>query len=703
MRALLPTLLVLVACGGGSEEPARWQDLSAGPAATLGSDPLTFGEAQVQLSPADGGWRVQATLPASSFEDLGGGLYRASRPLPTGGELELTLGDRPVPTIDLHVGRERRGPALAQLEPPRSALNWLARQARPGGLAIGPWLYLALPAGGPAPDRLVLEVAVPASDDGRLVLSDLTADGFHVPPGGSVTREVDVPQGSVLRFQLLVTGQLSGGKVTLVLEDGAEELGRWERTLDGGDEPLPVSVAVPAGERRLRFRAVGDAALLSLLLPRIGPAEVGRPDARPWDEPVRDVVLMLADTYRADNLAAWGGDPAIAPRLNRLADESRRFLEVRTPSTWTLPSHAAFLSGMYPPQCGVALEMDRLPDSAWTLAEHLARAGYRTAAVTDRGYVSQAFGMAQGFEWFAEGEVDVARTVAEVQRVLAMDDGRPLFLFVQSYRAHDPYRCEPWTRKRLGERFAPRHELEELLKKVGEASRGEERGSPWTGEAERLARDYERHYRGASADLDACFGVVLDRLDDAGLRDDTVLCLTSDHGESFGHHGVMGHGSGVWDDQALVPFLLRAPGLEPADDLHPGSLVDLPRSLCSLAGVPGHPGWLGQDLLAPRGTPPVFSFQTREVLGATDVAVVHRGQKLILGAGGELRHAYDLNEDPAEASDLAGQERFTDLRERIDRALEAIRTPLLGREDSVISAEHRANLDALGYGGDGEE
>lgn len=706
LHALLP-LLLCVACGGGDDtvEAGRWQDLSAGPAAVLGQAPLTFGDAGVTLTAEGGSWRVRAVVPSAGFEDLGGGLFRAARPLPSAGEATFTLAGAELPEIELHVGRQREAPALARVDPPQGALRWLARQARPGAIAIGPWVYLALEPGAPVPGELTVETGVDAGEGGRLVLSGLTASGFRVPPGGHVARSATAPAGSVLRFQLLVTGRLEGGSMSLVLEDGGEELGRWERPLDGSDTPVPVAIALPAGARELRFRAEGDAALVAVLTPRVAPAEVGRPDARPWDEPRRDVVLLMADTYRADNLAAWGGDPVIAPRLNQLAAEGRRFLDVRAPSTWTLPSHAAFLSGLYPPQCGVALEMDRLPESAWTLAEHLAAAGYRTAAVTDRGYVSQAFGMDQGFEWFAEGEVDVDRTVSEVERVLAADDGRPLFLFVQSYRAHDPYRCEPRTRERLGEAYAPKHELEELLGKLGKAARDEQRGEGWSGAAGALARDYERYYRGASADLDACFGVLLDRFDEGGLRDNTVMCLTSDHGESFADHGVMGHGSGVWDDQALVPFVLRAPGLEPGDTRHPGSLIDLPRTLSLLAGVEDHGDWLGQDLLDPSGTPPVFSFQTREVMGATDVAVVHRGLKLILDAqrGDEVRYGYDLTGDPSESVDRGQEDEFRELRESVDRALRAVRSPLLGREDSEISADHRANLDALGYGGGEDE
>ena len=87
------------------------------------------------------------------------------------------------------------------------------------------------------------------------------------------------------------------------------------------------------------------------------------------------------------------------------------------------------------------------------------------------------------------------------------------------------------------------------------------------------------------------------------------------------------------------------------------------------------------------------------------MAVVHRGRKLILDGenGDALRHAYDLRADPGETTDLGAQESYRDLRRRVENALVSVRAAVLGREDSTISAEHRANLDALGYGGDDDE
>ena len=181
-------------------------------------------------------------------------------------------------------------------------------------------------------------------------------------------------------------------------------------------------------------------------MPVLAPAALGEPGARPWQDKRPDVVLVLCDTFRADGLAAWGGAPGEAPHLNRLVEHSLRFLDVRAVAAWTLPSVASILTGLYPAQHG-ATDYDRgVAEGAETIAEVLARAGYRTAAVTDAGFLSRRYGQDQGFQWFEEiaiPEWKLATTIANARALLAADDGRPLFLMVHTYRVHEPLRAGP--------------------------------------------------------------------------------------------------------------------------------------------------------------------------------------------------------------------------------------------------------------------
>ena len=489
----------------------------------------------------------------------------------------------------------------------------------PSFAVAGAAVFLVLPEGDEPPERaeLVERLDLGFEQDGtwRVRIGGVVADGMIVLPGEREEIAHDVPPRSALSFTTLALGAepLAGepGKATfrlyldgeLLFEDSAPLLDQPRaraRTIDLG-------ASARAGAR-LTFEVDGPAGLAAFLNPRLHPRDVGTRGARPWDEARRDVVLVVADTFRADNLAPWGGDPELAPHLNALAARSRVFLQARSAACWTLPSHAAMFTGLYPRQLGVVRTTSRLDPAAPTIAERLRDEGYRTVAVTESALVSRTCNLDQGFEWFEEHDAvtrGVAATVEAVRAQLEVDDGRPLFLFVHSYRAHMPYVVSEATRARLGERYAfppTVHALVEEAARLVEDSEVQrlDRGRAAQGVlAEKLA-SMQLLYRGASADLDAAYGELLVDLAGAGLLEHGALVFTSDHGEAFGEHGVLYHMSCIWDEVARVPLVVHAPGLSPGVEREPVSLIDLPRTLCALAGVDPRPEWLGRSILAGR-------------------------------------------------------------------------------------------------------
>ena len=193
----------------------------------------------------------------------------------------------------------------------------------------------------------------------------------------------------------------------------------------------------------LTFEVEGDPGVTAILDPVVGPLEVGDYGDRPWEDAAPDIVVFLADTFRADNLAAWGGAPDVAPNTNALAEASVRFLETRATSVWTLPTHASMFSGLFPLQHGAITSETKLSPDLLTIAEHLAAHGYRTGAITEGAFVSRTYGLDQGFAWFEERtatERPYPLTLAGALDFLDADDGRPVFLFVHTYRVHAPYR-----------------------------------------------------------------------------------------------------------------------------------------------------------------------------------------------------------------------------------------------------------------------
>jgi len=663
---------------------------------------------------APGSRRCEVVLERAGWTENGPGLWSSALAVPAlfpppelGATPAVLLREaRAIPAAPGN--RLRRSLGTLRGGVPEPALSRLFPAERPSFVLVSDRVYLFLEEDGEPPGTMHLEypLVLGRSVNGvwRFLLKDLEADGIPVSPGSTERLRIDFPAASVLRFRTAAArGNGDGRAVRFVVRLDGEIL--WERRSEvtRGAIGEEYAIALPPEGRRqseLCFQVKGPPALTAFLCPRILPLAAERHES----DPRPNIALLVADTYRADNLAAWGGDPAIARRLNRLAERSRRFLSARAPATWTLPSLASLFSGLYPPQCGISGSGDGLGGEVRTLAEHLHEAGYRTVAITDGGMASWRFGLAQGFEWFEQNdEVSFARTLEAITRQLAGSDGRPLFLFVHSYRAHDPYRVSDRTSSRLGDDPAFHRDWDELLQEVLGSVRGCVRGASLESEAAALAELHVR-YRGGSADTDLGFGAVLARLEDAGLED-AVVVFTSDHGESFGEHGVLGHGSGVWDDQALVPLLLRAPGLAPGEDRSPASLIDLAPTLAALAGLEPWPGWWGRNLLSETepGGGPVFSFMCREGREVNEIAVVAGDRKLILTAErgpDTLLHAYEVAIDPEELHDRGDADWARRLAAELRAEAGRVFVPVVEREAAAASPELSARLQELGYTGE---
>jgi len=390
-----------------------------------------------------------------------------------------------------------------------------------------------------------------------------------------------------LRHQGAPEGQapaVSRGGLLLVAEDGSE------RTL-GGVEAAPgdwidaeIRVA-EAGEGRLRLTsAAGPMAWAGVLLVRAEPV----PPARP------NLLLVSVDTLRADRLAAYGAERAVAPNLDRFAEGALVFQHSLSTSTWTLPSHASMFTGLLPDQHGLLALNDRLPADLPTVAQRLAEVGYHTVALTDGGFLHPRWGLAGGFDrWdWTEGDPwqtkDVRVVVERARAWLEANRFEPYFLFVHTYETHQPY----VNREGFADPFLPAAgDPPERVNLFADLATD----PPDPGEALLAAALYD----GGVARMDHYLGGWLLELAEAGRLDDTAVILTSDHGEELAEHGDYEHANGkVFDENVRVPLLVRplASATDPARGsvLTPATSLDLAPTLLAWAGaadpsLPGRP------------------------------------------------------------------------------------------------------------------
>ena len=231
---------------------------------------------------------------------------------------------------------------------------------------------------------------------------------------------------------------------------------------------------------------------------------------------------------------------------------------------------------------------------------------------------------------------------------------------------------------------------------------------------ERTMTAAEALYRGAAADLDAGFGSFLDALEGEGFLESGYVAFTSDHGEGFYEHGLWTHCIGVWNETVRVPLLVHGPDLAARRETLDASLIDLARTLTSLAKVAPAGEWEGQDLFAPKAGRPVLAFECNEAPGSP-YALISGGKKVILAPEGELsdprshargpadggRHAFDLTVDPGERDDLSGSAGWDE--ELVRRSEELVRGAFeekLSPPDQELDEKWLERLRELGYVGD---
>jgi arylsulfatase A-like enzyme len=579
---------------------------------------------------------------------------------------------------------------------------------RPSFRRLGDRVYLATVGEGDPPEHATLRLYAEheiRDDHGtpRLSGPQISADGISVWPGESREVALALPEHGALRFATVFEAALVPVEArvayTVTLDD--IEIFRHELVADAETVEAWHEVPLPrgGGKARLRFGVSGDFAYTGFASPTVGPAATGTYGQRPW-EGRPDLVVFLADTFRADNLAAYGGPPDLTPRLNALAERALCLTRYRAVGTWTLPTHATMFTGLFPGALGSPYELDCvLPRDVPTLAESLKAHGYRTGAITDGLIVSKGYGLDEGFAWFDERWHDVESTLARARAFLAADDGRPVFLFVHTYAAHGPYEPSPEARKVAAAHFDARADdtygaLNEELQAVAPAD------PDGLGPAGEIVGRIEGLYRAGAVDLDRAFAGFEAELERTGVLDQGYLVFTSDHGESFGGQRQLYHGGQPFEGQVRVPLLVFGARVTPRMDDRPASQVDLAPTLLALAGLPRPDGWPGSSLFDLPAGRPQFAF------GGAAVAIVADDQKLLylpkpttdprLGPGG----AFDLGTDPRESRDLSDEASWpAELRARLGAAAEEALQQHEGPRREGIESDRLDALRAVGYGG----
>ena len=292
------------------------------------------------------------------------------------------------------------------------------------------------------------------------------------------------------------------------------------------------------------------------------------------------VLLVTSDTHRADHLGVARPDPLVrTPAIDALAARGVLFEDAFSATNVTNPSHIALLTGLHVRDTRVTDNASPLVDGVSTLAGAFRRAGYRTfAAVSTRHLVHDESGLGQGFERMdapADSERSAQETIRNLSRWLPDAEGLPLFVWLHFFDAHSPYQPPPEFDRRYyppgADPFDPSRSLDYSGKMLPFYLRG--------------LTDIEFPHAQYRAEIDYLDTQLAGVFSLPRFRS-AVVAFTSDHGESFGQHGVWWDHAELYPDSVHVPLILAWPGA-PAG-ARAGTAVrqmDLGRTLLNLAGL----------------------------------------------------------------------------------------------------------------------
>ncbi len=399
-----------------------------------------------------------------------------------------------------------------------------------------------------------------------------------------------------------------------------------------------------------------------------------------------NIVLVTADTLRADKLGCYGNTRIRTPNIDRMAEEGVLFENATTVVPLTLPVHSSIFTGTYPMYHGVRDNGGYYLDSKHaTLAESLKEKGYATGGFVAAFVLDSKWGLSQGFDrYFDDFDFSKYETVSldSVQRrgdeVLAealgwMDSARegPFFSWIHLYDAHTPY--EP---------------PEPYLSQYGQGP-------------------FQR-YDGEVAYVDSLIGELTSWLETKGLAETTIVAFMRDHGESLGQHQETSHAFFIYDATTHVPFILKFPSGKSSRQRVAAqvSVIDLMPTLLDLVGVQIPGAVQGQSLLE-LATGQVDdlnllayseSYYPRNHYGWSELKSLRDGKFHYIAA--PRPELFDLAKDPLQQNNLAPKRARTvsQYQAKLEEMME--RYSAEGIEDQApltLDAETTAQLAALGY------
>lgn len=424
-----------------------------------------------------------------------------------------------------------------------------------------------------------------------------------------------------------------------------------------------------------------------------------------------NVILITIDCLRADRFAIKGADAEIAPYLNQLTRKGHFFSNAFSNGPYTYASFPSILTGAY---ASTHSDADVLDPNIRTLAQFLSEKGYFTIGINSNPYLSTTRNYGKGFDVFAEfpewsnedsygkgqklpyarGE-RLNKKAKEV--LLQSKQGRPLFLWLHYMDMHVPFSPS----MTILNKFLSSDLIRKNSHLYGPGS---------------LTKNFTVEDKDALVGIynaclnycDICIKNLLEEILGPEITENSLVIITSDHGEAFYEHGRFGHYQALYDELLNVPLLVIAPHLKKdgkKDEINqPISLIDIPPTIADFIGIKPLRDWCGKSLL------PYIEDSEMEAERVVYASCKLNEEKLLVSARDnrwklifnevENSHTlYDIASDPSEKKDVKSfyPKIMEKLRKEIDSFLLFVKKNRKKPIEVVETDEVTARLKALGY------
>jgi len=438
-----------------------------------------------------------------------------------------------------------------------------------------------------------------------------------------------------------------------------------------------------------------------------------------WNaKPSPNVILLVLDSLRADHMGCYGYSKDTTPNLDRFALDAVKFETCYSQSAGTDKSLPAIFASIYPSMFyNPATDKSNffVPDKFSLLSQQMKKLGYDTWGFSANPHISKAMNYHRGYDEFIEFWREDCRPenlgAYFTEKVEASKNGKFLLAGLV-IDPHTPYTPMPKFNIFANDKTKRFKELLDIGMKTN-----------FPIEIANMLRDL---YDGEIREVDHSLGSFLDWMKEKGFYDNSMIIITSDHGEAFKEHGLMGHGGLVYEERIHIPLLIRFPSpikypeLRPAKSFnHLVSQVDYMPTILGFLGSSSDRGPAqGQNLI-----PMIFNKETTVGTSAQDVLIEELAanqairclrtvewKMIVEEAEGKNKryreYLFNMSNDPGEKTNLADKDEFGPIKkaliEEIKKRVGKLKQHYKSKDSNIQIDDHtKKKLDELGYGAGG--